>query len=125
MDVKTPLNDLTAHVATTAFQSALSHLQKAHKMDPVNLSMEGMWKVINNWELSDFLILIKYIEYGKYNEQRHLVHIPYRGGVFSHPVSSMRVQNRNLTIVVPFACRLSALKRFLSIISTEFSRVSG
>ena len=125
MDVKTSLNDLTAHVATTAFQSALSHLQKAHKMDPVNLSMEGMWKVINNWELSDFLILIKYIEYGKYNEQRHLVHIPYRGGVFSHPVSSMKVQNGNLTIVVPFACRLSALGRFLSILGPEFSRVSG
>ena len=75
--------------------------------------------MVNSWDISDFLILIRC------NDEEELVYLPYRGGNFLEPVASMKVGSQPLAIVMPFACRLDALKRFFKTVAMKFSKVKG
>ena len=75
--------------------------------------------------MSDFLLLLNFVSEKKTKDQRFLVHVPYRGGVFSDPVSNLKVKNKKIALIVPFACRLTTLRRFLNSVGKEFASVSG
>ena len=114
------LNAQEITFAEKARDTAFAHLKSKYVVeDEEPLKIMGFWKVVDNWEVSDFLILIRC------NDEEELVYVPFRGGVFLKPVTSMRVGSPPLAIVMPFACRVDTLKRFFDTVAIEFSKVKG
>jgi hypothetical protein len=118
--VKRSLNSQELIFAEKARDDAFKHLKIKYVVeDDEPLKIMGFWKVVQNWEVSDFLILIRC------NDEEELVYVPFRGGMFLQPVTSMRVGSAPLVMVMPFACRLKALKHFFNTVAINFSKVRG
>ncbi len=124
-DVSQPMNDVQEYTASEASKLALAHMRTVHNTNDNQLKVEGQWKIVQNWEFSDFLLLVDHDSGKQTHGQHYLVHVPYRGGAFAQPVSNVKVENTKLSLIVPFACRLTTLKRFLNTVGKEFASVKG
>jgi hypothetical protein len=96
------------------------HLQKSYS-NCQTIIYCGLWKLLFQWDRSDFLALIKCSG----TNLEYLVYIPYRGGVFMSPVSSVQILQKPIVITVPFACKIHELKNFLEINTNSFTQIRG
>ena len=94
-----------------------------------NVLITGAWITINQWDRHDFLLLVAHDPPS--TSAAALVHVPFRGGLFPHPLpdqaitNAMAVAHAPIAVLTAFACRLETLEHFVDISIAALETVAG
>jgi hypothetical protein len=94
-----------------------------------NIIITGSWIALNVWDRQDFLFLLQDQKISSSSTVsshfKHLIHIPYRGGLFAQPRVSIKIQDTPIAVLTAFACRLDTLENFLDITISALEVIKG
>tara|TARA_B110000091_G_C13773665_1_gene457865 strand:+ start:518 stop:1588 length:1071 start_codon:yes stop_codon:yes gene_type:complete len=91
-----------------------------------NIAITGSWIALNGWDRRDFLMLVEeQAPSSPISNTQRLVHVPYRGGFFAQPRTSVEIKHTPIAVLTAFACRLETLENFLDITIAALEGVKG
>lgn len=114
-----------------AFACGLAATQLEHGDcgEGVNYFIVGAWQILDLWDRRDLILLLS--SENANGPSLLLAHIPLRFGpgwqasIADHAVSTLRIPSTPIAILVPFACDLLALDKFLVRLISVIVKVPG